>query len=405
MEYNKLTKRLLAEGYTADNYPKDKVHIANCARSRENPLDNPYGGFEYNRVYYEAFVYTTGCGKYVYGKNTISSMATMGVEWCHENDNPVIRCPYDKAECPDNDSRLHGMHGGGLCIQCWCVCHRTDESYEYDNSIEKANQERKDEKELKKQNYIDSKNGRACENHMFYDERNREWNLRYEPKRCATMCYARNGGGYCPILGKQLSKERGNVYYDLKIAQRRYDLDGTLFEGQIDTEITKGIRVFESPVSMDICNAYVKTSIDELERHVKLNRYHQELFFAEYFGRHFTVEIMNVRAEKKESRDLLQDLQDIKDGIRISHASDSEKNARELKRENRQKAKEKRISAIEKKVLQVGYYNMDTFEQNRVCKLLDFDRIDELEELRERNLTEVKPEQISMFDFIDGKEQ
>ena len=27
-EYNELTKQLLAAGYTAENFPKDKVHIA-----------------------------------------------------------------------------------------------------------------------------------------------------------------------------------------------------------------------------------------------------------------------------------------------------------------------------------------------------------------------------------------
>ena len=53
----------------------------------------------------------------------------------------------------------------------------------------------------------------------------------------------------CPILGRPLDKAKGNVYYDIKKTYRRYDLDGTLFEGQIDTEIEKGIRFFEHPVS------------------------------------------------------------------------------------------------------------------------------------------------------------
>lgn len=131
-EYNQLTQQLLKQGYTAENYPKDKVHIAHGGYTgNENPLDNIYGGFEYNRIYCDSFVYKTGCGMHVLGKNVISSMGYCGEEWCHENDNPVVRCPYDKPDCTLNDERLHGMFGGGNCIQCWCVCHRTEEAYDY----------------------------------------------------------------------------------------------------------------------------------------------------------------------------------------------------------------------------------------------------------------------------------
>lgn len=128
-EYNQLTQQLLKQGYTAENYPKDKVHIAHGGYTgNENPLDNIYGGFEYNRIYCHSFVYKTGCGMHVLGKNVISGMGYCGEEWCHENDNPVVRCPYDKPDCTLNDERLHGMFGGGNCIQCWCVCHRTEVS-------------------------------------------------------------------------------------------------------------------------------------------------------------------------------------------------------------------------------------------------------------------------------------
>lgn len=408
-EYNELTKRLLAAGYTAENYPKDKVHIATgCYDRTGNPLNNIYGGFEYNRIYCDAFVYKTGCGMYVYGKEVLSSMGFMGEEWCHENDNPVIRCPYDKAECPDNDSRLHGATGGGLSVQCWCVCHRTDEPYDYENSFEKLNKERHDEKERKYLEYCEAHNGRVCRNHMNYDERTRTWKLKYDPKICARLkCYGWNGRSIdeyspiCPIMGRELTKEKGNVFYDLKTSYLRTDLNGTLFEGQIDTEIEKGIRVFDSPVSMDICRNYVKLCKDELISMVRM-RYHSELFFAERAGRYFDIEILNIRAEKRESRDLMQDLQDIKDGIRITHASDVEKNKKQQKSEKRQQAKEKKIAAMEKRIISVGYGNMDTYQQNKACKLLGFDRIDELEAIREEKIKEEqeKPVQLSLFDMM-----
>ena len=138
-EYNKLTERLLEQGYTAENYPKDKVHIASgCYSRNDNPLDNIYGGFEYNRIYCDTFTYVTGCGMHVVGKNVLPSMGFSGEEWCHENDNPAVRCPYDKPNCPMNDERLHGMIGG------WCVCHRTEEPYDYEHSFEKVERERQE---------------------------------------------------------------------------------------------------------------------------------------------------------------------------------------------------------------------------------------------------------------------
>ena len=57
---------------------------------------------------------------------------------------------------------------------------------------------------------------------------------------------------------------------------------------------------------------------------------------------------------------------------------------------------------MEKRILEVGYGNMDSFEQNKACKLLDFERIDELEAIREENLKkeQEKPVQLSLFDMM-----
>lgn len=98
----------------------------------------------------------------------------------------------------------------------------------------------------------------------------------------------------------------------------------------------------------------------------------------------------------------MQDLQDIKNGIKIYHASDLEKANKKSKSEQRQKAKEKKIAAMEKKILEVGYGNMEPFEQNKACKLLDFDRIDELEAIREENWKkkQEEPVQLSLFDMM-----
>lgn len=397
-EYNKLTKQLLSDGYTAENFPKDKVHIAHGCYSRNgNPLDNVYGGFEYNRIYCESFIYKTGCGMYVKGNNVLSSMGFMGEEWCHENDNPVIRCPYDKSECPDNDSRLHGTQGGGLCIQCWCVCHRTDDPYDFGHSFEKAEKERQEEMDRKYQEYSDAHNGRICERHMHYNERKREWNLNYEPSACAKLCYSQNG--YCPILGKQLSKKRGNVYYDLKtsVVPDMRDKQISLFDKEKYVSIEKGIRYFDKPCSIDICEAFVRVQKDAIAYHYWINH-----SWEKFINPTWEFEILNIRAESKVSRDLMQDLQDIKEGIAITHASDEEKRTKELKHEKREKSKQKRIEKIEQRILQIGYGNMEPYEQDRCFKYLDSDRIDELEAIREQRLIEEreKPVQLSIFDMM-----
>lgn len=398
-KYNNLTRRLLAEGYTAENYPKDKVHIAyGCYSGNGNPLDNIYGGFEYNRVYCDAFTYKTGCGMHVIGKNVLSSMGFMGEEWCHENDNPVVRCPYDKPNCPMNDERLHGMFGGGTCIQCWCVCHKTEDPYDYEHSFEKAEKERQEEKERKYQEYSDAHNGRICSRHMIYNERTREWHMIYEPYSCAKMCYSQDG--YCPVLGRELSKKRGNVYYDLKTSGtvKQQEAQCSMFDGEQWTHIEKGMRVFDKPCSMDICEAFVKVQSDEILHNYEVNHSTEYIF-----DKSFKAEILNIRAESKPSRDLIQDLQDIKDGITIVHASDSEKRMKEQKKERRKLAQQKKIAKLEKVLIDVGYENLEPYSMNRVHadKWLDPERLEELEQLRQQKIKEEqeKPIQLSLFDM------
>lgn len=400
-EYNELTKTLLAAGYHAESFPEDMVHIARGSYpDRSNPLVNYSGGFEYNRAYSDSLIFQTGCGKFVYGKNVLSGMGYQGIEWCLENFNPVVRCPYDKPECPDNDPLLYGMRGGGLCIQCWCVCHPTDAAYDYENSFEKVEQERHEERKRKYQEYADVHNGRVCIHHMHYDERTREWHQNYDPGDCAKLRCT----GLCPILGRELDKKRGNVYYDTKITSRRYDLDGTLFEGQVDTSITKGIRKFDHPVSMDICRNYVKLCKEDLIRHVELNDYHHELFMAKYYGRQFGVEVLNIRAEQRESRDLAQDLQDIRDGIKVHHASDDIKRKKAEKSERRKKAKADKIAKLEKKLLTVGYENLEPYSLDRIHadKWLEPQRIEELAAQRQQQIQTKQKEaqQMSLEDYM-----
>lgn len=403
--YNELTKRLLAEGYSADNHP-NYVYPGRTCQSKTDPLDNLDGGFEYYRWYVYEKAFRTPCGLMCKGTSCMTGLSINGVEFSFENDMPTVHCPYYKCDCELKDKRLMNPDSA---IKDWCNVHMTDEKYQYEGSLEAELKLWDDQIRRDKISFDLQHNGRTCENHMYYDKDKGEWVMNYNPCDCGkSRCngfWGRKlveGKLICPILGRPLDKAKGNVYYDIKKTYRRYDLDGTLFEGQIDTEIEKGIRFFEHPVSMDICKNVVKLCQDEIRWKVNSN-YHSELFFAEYHGKYFKIEILNIRAEQKESRDLLQDMEDIRNGIRVYRASDSEKSEKKIKSEKRQKAKEKKIAALEKRVLEIGYGNMESFEQNKVCKYLDFDRIDELEAIREQKLADVKnkPQQITLADFMN----
>lgn len=400
-EYNLLTQKLLAEGYTADNHP-DYVYVGRTCADKENPLNNLNGGFEYYRwhVYEKAF--RTPCGLMCKGTSCMSSLAVNGAEFSFENDLATVHCPHHICDCELKDKRLLNTNSA---IKDWCNVHMTDEEYQYEGSLEAVLKLWDDQIRRDKISYAMQRKGHVCSNHMYYDRDTKEWKFHYDPGVCARLrcngnCRDVWSNGVCPVLGRELCKEKGNVYYDIKTTRRCHELDGTLFEGKIETVVKKGNRVFDHSVNMDICRNYAKLCQDEIRWKVRSN-YHEMIFFAEYHGREFSVEVLNIRAEKKESRDLMQDLQDIRDGITIVHASDMDKRDKERKKEKRAQNKEKRIAAMEKKIISVGYENMDQFEQNRACKLISFERLDELEEIRQKKLKEEqeKPIQLSLFDL------
>lgn len=392
-EYNLLTQHLLAKGYTAENHP-DFVTIDRYY-NKADPLDNFDGGFVFKRSWVYERTFKTPCGIQCKGISChTGSMSYMGIEWTFENDMAIINCPYDKAVC----GLKHEYLQGNANMRFWCNVHMVDEEYQYERSVEQALKLHEDEIRKKRIIFEQEKNGRVCFNHMFFDRDLQEWKMRFNLDQCVmSKCI-----GYCPILGRPLDSKKGNVYYDIKRTYRRYDLDGTLFEGQVDTEIIKGNRVFDSPMSMDICRNYVKLCKDRLIWMVNM-KHHAELYFAEYHGRVFKLEVLNIRAEQKESRDLMQDLQDIREGIRIVHESDLKNENKANKRERRKQAQEKKIQKLEKKLIEVGYENLEEYSLDRIHadKWLTEDRIAELEEMRKQKIREEqeKPVQLNLFDL------
>lgn len=395
-EYNLLTRRLLAEGYTAENYP-DYVRLP-TSRWGKDPLQNLQDGFEYTPEYQKQMVFQTGCGLLVKGSHfSHGSMCYMGITWIPENDNPVICCPYRKDACNLRNPLLGGQNSGGLSKLFQCDCHQTDKPYSYEKSYDKAHDDESRETKRKYEEFVKSKEGHVCYWHTSYNYWTGEWSQHYDPMICANFCM--NTGKTCDLTHEPVSKKRGNVFYDVKISFIRHD--GTLFDGEQVVKIQKGVRLFESAKSMTICEAAARRK-QEIQKKEKM-KYHSEIWLCGW-----KVEVLNVRAEQRESRDLMQDLKDIQEGIQIVHASDLEKSAKADKKERRQQARQKQIKKLEKKILEVGYRNLKehSLDRHHADKWLGEERIDELEDMRrkQREEEQEKPVQMSLFDFIKGEE-
>lgn len=390
-EYNLLTRRLLEMGYSADHYP-DYVCLEREGQwNKEDPLDNFRGGFVFQRQWVCERTYKTPCGLQCKGRHCYTgSMFYRGIDWTVENDMPTITCPYWKKDCKLKHEYLQAEDDSSV-IRFTCNVHMSDEEYRYEGSVEQILKMHDDEIEQKRIEFSLQRHGRVCYAQMNYDHDKQEWRMKYDPGECASIrCM-----GECGILGRQLDKTKGNVYYDLKITKSKSGHNGAADDSQTYTEVTKGKRVFERQVSMDICRNYVKLCSNELVQQIHL-AHHSDLFFAEHYGRPFSLEVLNIRAEQRESRDLLQDLQDIQAGIQVTHASDQKRQLAEEKRERRRKVQEKKIAKLEKKILETGYDNLEANSLDRIHadKWLGSERIAELEEERQRTKAEEAEEPV-----------
>lgn len=127
------------------------------------------------------------------------------------------------------------------------------------------------------------------------------------------------------------------------------------------TSITKGIKLARASVT--ICEAIVKYG----RRWIQSTVYLQNHSFC-YFGG--SVEVMNLRWERRESRDLLQDLRDVANGIAVQHKSDMDKASKEAKRIRRVESQQRRISKFQKMIRTHGIDGLSAADQNRARKHL-----------------------------------
>lgn len=326
---NNLTWELFKQGYIKDNHP-DYVKWSGT-----------HYEFEYTSEFLHSSVWEAPCGVMRKGQFTSGYLCYAGIEWRVENNNYNFHCPYRKKECELWHLLLKDLKFDGKCS--W---HLTDRQYDYNNSAEKIEDERKKLilENLYKKFGTNGMISCAC---CHINQDTCESYFKYEPMHCISFTDKGCFNEFCWCTQKERDLTLANIYYDVKTTEEYRH--GFIVEPIV--RVTKGIKLFDSKKAMTDLEMYLKTYPDALLKKERGKTKHSRpLFFAEHHGYKYELEILNVRIEKRESRDLMQDLQDIKDGIQVMHESDRIKKAKEDKKERRQKYQERKALKKEKKI-------------------------------------------------------
>lgn len=358
-EVNELTRSLLSEGWQPEDTP---------------PGTRPYldyeGGWTYTSEAISDMVWETPCGLLADGRHFLNGYLSFhGIDWRTENGNPVVCCPvFPSAPCPLRDpllpSEKHSSHSDDVVYQC--ACHQTDRPYTYEGSVDEAHDRNWKEAEERWEVFKASHRGRVCRQQSHYGRTSKTWRAFYDPLSCVSM-----GCTYCDILEKELDVRRGNVFYDLRKSWIEKGVG--LFPDQRKTVVEKGCKLLHKTASLTICEAIVKYGRRRIEERIR-SKYHSELFF----NKTLEIEVINLRAARIDTRDILQDLQDVANGIQVFHAADNLKAAKAQKRARREAAKAQRIRKAEAMILTHGWDALEDLWKRRAQKLLDAERIDEL---------------------------
>lgn len=361
-DINELTRRLLAEGYKPEDTPPGMRAY------------NQYeGGWTYDIKTLRAMVYETPCGLLAEGEHfTNGYMSYGGIDWRPENDNPVICCPLFTTEpCPLMHPILQNLWLGHRSrdMARQCACRPTARSYVYESSVDEVSHRRDQEASKRWEEFSAAHKDRVCRFQSSYGRTVKEWSTRYDPMECAHWGCQH----YCDVLAKELDTKRGNVFYDLRMTWMQKG--SGLFPDQQKVSIEKGRKLLEKTVSITICEAIVKYGKHRVEERV-MSSFHRQLFFDPTLK----IEILNLRAARMDTRDIHQDLQDIANGIEVTHAADKLKAAKAQKRARREAAKRQKIRKAERMILTYGWAGLDDGWRCRAEKLLDDGRIAELAE-------------------------
>lgn len=312
-ELNALTQRLYAQGYSRDNFP-DTV----CWGDWHN--------FSYKWEVVLGFTWEAPCGLLIQGDSDVGrSVASsecfyQNIWFCPENDNPLLRCPYQQKACE------HVPQGFSLIM---CPCHQTQKPYDYENSVEKIESEQA--KEAHHQ-YMEITGGAYCACVVGNNGYEGGWyEVKYDVEKCI-QCGCKNP--VCVIRKQLRDLKKVNIFYDV----RRTWITRRGFLEEKKVELTKGLKVFDRPVAQTDAEIWLKIKEHEasplndyaiIEHPKKTMEDRRQEYFShmhrqypeyDYFEFHYEVE--NIRIARSEQRNLLQDLRDAAEGIEVVHNID-----------------------------------------------------------------------------------
>lgn len=320
---NELTKKLIAEGFTPENPPPYAK------------WDKNWRCFEYTLAAARELVWETPCGLLRKGKDIDACGwgSHEGVTYMPENNNLRIGCPYfDDIPCQHRIGKLMGWN---------CITHRTDRPYDYNHSVEKIMDK---EEKIQHAAWLEVARGYGWCANMCYDRKKRKYVPQFDVMACIQN---RCKNEICAITKQPRDvKKLVNVFYDL-LRERRYKEKGGLFE-HTERTLEKDVKHFDRSVPRCDAEIWLKKHGDAFPLRLAADD-RRLLTVSEHFGKtgwgayeyyEFKITPLNIRIEHREHRDLEQDLADIRDGIKVVHASDIKKRKAEEKRERRAKRQE-----------------------------------------------------------------
>ena len=336
---NDLTKKLLAEGWTRENYPHETVFLKN------------FENFGWRWDVSKEMVWETPCGLLVEGRTAACSDLTYdGVWYCIENGNPLHRCPYEKHNCEHQPAQLNKW--------CMCVLHRTERPFTEEESADRVLNER-----LKKAHeaYFHMTGGQYCAcviEGTGYEPG--DYRVAYDPAVCARV-HCKNE--VCSVTKQKRDLRPANVVYD--VVRETITRRGIIEDRKVAVE--KGVKVFDRPIAKTDADRWlarkrheydpllskdiISPRLDAEDRRMEwFSEHHRRWPGYDYFEFHYRTE--NVRVEVgKPQRDLLKDLQDVAEGIEVVHASDRIREKKEAKQAAKQKRLEEKEKQKRKKML------------------------------------------------------
>lgn len=330
-ETNRLTERLTAQG-------------ADPANSKTWPKE-VYSIDGKNFLWRHEWIYTRDweapCGLMHRGHGqSWGDCYIKGEYHCTENDNPLFRCPCPERACPHRLQLPPGIN---------CEFHPAGREYDPSqeiDSIEREKLNRKWSAFLK-----DAANHPGYDNPCFNldDDGKVRWRL-YNCDTCKnTCCIARNWAA------RDISP--ANIYYDLYTET----VDETGLVPWVRKELRKGLKVFEKPHARTDCemalaiwkadpehpflpfgmrklNAYTGRDYDSMRLLMRRVYNHERITV--------TVEIRNIYVAKNEQKDLIADLEAVRDGAEVIHESDLQKAAAQAKTDRRREAEIEKTAKV-----------------------------------------------------------